>query len=660
MSMPLLAAMAFVVIYGISYFQAERNAKLADRIELKAFPAVRLSHKLENGTQQISQIFQTAIVLQDADMILEADELRDQMDILTDSLIDILPDHSPLVFETNVAFKSYYEIARTLTMQFIASDLEEELYPKVEEMNRRFEKLNDLHLELAGQLERGMVTAFEDARRSRATSQAHMRLAIVFCLGMLVIITIGLLGAVLRPLRRITAVTESIAHGKLDAVLDYQSKDELGRLADSFRRMQQALVTDISERENVEAALRASEERYRGIFEHATAGIIRSSPDGKVVTANWALVKMLGYDTDDQARLEITNIGEQVYRDPNERVRVMEALARYGQLQGEFCFLKRDRSEIFVQMSLWAERTASGEVNAIEGIITDITDRKATELALKKTMSDLESSYALLEQSNEDLSKANLELRIAQAQLVQSEKMASMGRFVAGMSHEFNNPIAAVQSSSMNIKSCVTKLDASINSLPMSDQVQGIRRLLDLLLQSERVVAEGAGRVARIVAKMKSFVRLDEAERQKFDVHKSIEDALAIFEQECKQGIQIVKDFDTVPPILGFPAKLNQMFLQLLSNANQAIVSDGVIVIRTSTHNDHVVVEILDNGIGIRPENLERIYDPGYTTWGVGVGVGLGLTIAHQIVHEHGGEIRVDSTIGKGTTFRVMLPHRVS
>ena len=656
MSMPLLAAMAFVVIYGISYYQAERNAELADRIELKAFPAVRLSHQLESLTQRIRHIFQTSIVLQDSDMLFEADKLRTRQESLQDSLRRLLPEHAALLLETDVAFKSYYELARALTLQLIASELDEELFPKVEEMNRRYENLTKLQVELASRLEGGMNVAFLDARGSRASSQVHMRLAIVFCLGMLVLITIGLISSVLRPLRRITAVTESIAHGKLDTVFDYQSNDELGSLADSVRRMQHALIADIAERERVEAALRASEERYRGIFEHATAGIIRSSPEGKVITANMALVKMLGYDSDDQARSAVTDIGAQVYRNPEERKQVMSALSKHGQLVGEFEFRRRDNTEFFVEMSLWAERDEDGSVKAIEGIVTDISDRKATELALKKAMSDLECSYGLLERTNEDLSNANIELRLTQAQLVQSEKMASMGRFVAGMAHEFNNPISAVQSSSMNIRSCVAKLDKSVRELPDSEQTTNINRLLSLLLQSEKVVTEGSSRVARIVAKMKSFVKLDEAERQMFDVNNCIDDTLAVFEQERKQDIEIIRELGELPRILCYPAKLNQLFLQLLSNANHAITSVGVIRIRTFTQPNEVVVEISDNGIGIPQDKMARIFDPGYTTWGVGVGVGLGLSIVHQIVQEHGGDIQVESGVGLGSTFRVLLP----
>lgn len=660
MSMPLLAAMAFVIIYGISFYQADRNAELADRIELKAFPAVRLSHQLENHTLKIRHVFQTAIVLQDADMLFEADDLRDSQLKLQDSLKVLLPDHTALLIESHEAFKNYYEIARALTLQMIASELDEELFPTVVEMNRRYENLTSLQLELAARLESDMNVAFLDARRSRASSQVHMRLAIVLCLGMLVLITVGLIGAVLRPLRRITAVTESIAQGKLDAVLDYQSADELGRLADSVRKMQRALVADITEREAVESALRASEERYRGIFEHATAGIIRSSPDGKVITANGALVKMLGYDSDDQARSAITNIGEQVYKYPHERTQVMETLARNGQLSGEFCFRKRDNSDFFVQMSLWAERNEHGAVSAIEGIITDITDRKATESALKNAMAELESSNRLLEKSNADLSNANLELRLTQAQLVQSEKMASMGRFVAGMSHEFNNPISAVQSSSLNIQSCVAKLETSIDALPTTEQTQNIRRLLSVLLQSEKVVSEGSARVARIVAKMKSFVRLDEADRQLFNVNKCIEDSLDVFEQERKPDIEVMKDLGQIPRTLCYPAKLNQMILQLLSNANRAIDRTGLIAIRSYSRNGEIVVEVSDNGIGIPEDRVARIFEPGYTTWGVAVGVGLGLTIAYQIVQEHAGDIQVESTQNVGTVFRVILPVKVS
>jgi len=656
MSMPLLAAMAFVVIYGISYYQASRNAALADRIEVTAFPAVRLSHELETLTLRIRHILQNSIVLQDADMILEADELTLEVEALIVSMKTLLPIHTALIDEIDEAFSGYSTLARSLTMQLIVHELNEEMYPKVEEMNRRYGRLNNLLLESAVRLEASMDQAFEDARRSRTKSQIHMRFAIILCISLMLIITFGLIGAVVRPLRRITDVTESIARGKLDAVLDYRSRDELGRLADSFRSMQSSLIADIQRREQAETALRDSEGRYRGIFEHATTGIVRTTPQGQVVAANRALIKMMGYDTEAQARAEITNIGEQVYRYPSDRDRVMRILSERGELTDEFCFRRRDNTEFYVQASLWAERSVTGQVTAIEGVVTDITARKDAEGALKRALTDIARSNAELEKSNEALHHTNLELRAAQARLIQSEKMASMGRFVAGIAHEFNNPISAVQSSSMNVRTCVERLDNEIKGLPATMQTERIQELMSLLSRSERVIFEGSFRVAGIVSKMKNFIRLDESDKQFADIHDMMEETLSVFYHERKSGIQIVKDFGHIPSLLCYPAKLNQMFLQLLSNANHAITDAGTITIQTRSDREFATISFLDTGIGI-PENMQqRIFEPGFTTWGVGVGVGLGLTIAYQIAQEHGGDVQLESKLGEGTRVMIRLP----
>jgi PAS domain S-box-containing protein len=656
MLMPLLTAMAFIVFFVIYNFQATENTKLSDRIEQVSFPAVRIGHDLETSTMKIRHVLQNSISLQDPDMIVDADEIHKTALALLDSLHHLLPEYATLTYGTRSALESYYTLARSLTMQMIATELTEEVYPIVVEMNARYDVLTKSLRESGVRLERSMEQSFANARETRKRASIQMHLASAVALGLILLISLGLAASVLRPLRRITAVTESIASGKLDAELEYKSNDELGRLANSFRRMQQNLILDITQRENVEAALRESEGRYRGIFEHATAGIVRSSVDGKVIAANPALLEMMGYDTEKQAKEEITDIGRQVYARPEDRERVMQKLAERGQLTEEMHFQRKDKSQFCVQMSLWAVRDPERKITAIEGIILDIDERKKVERALKQAMKDVELSNTKLAQANSELTSANAELRATQARLVHSEKMASMGRFVAGIAHEFNNPVSAVQSSSLNIKSCVGKLKEELSKPPMEIDRKRVEVLLGVLVGSDEVILEGSHRVTSIVNKLRSFIRLDQAERQLFDVHESIRDTLAVFEHERKPGVFVVTEFGDVPKVLCYPARLNQMILQLLSNANKAIRDSGEIKIHTTSHGNFVRIRIEDNGIGIKESHLGRIFEPGFTTWTVGVGVGLGLSIAYQIAEEHGGEIHVDSTSGQGTTFTIDLP----
>jgi signal transduction histidine kinase len=174
--------------------------------------------------------------------------------------------------------------------------------------------------------------------------------------------------------------------------------------------------------------------------------------------------------------------------------------------------------------------------------------------------------------------------------------------------------------------------------------------------ESNQVIRSGASRVAEIVRRLRSFARLDEAELKKVDVHEGLEDTLTLLHHEIKHNIQIVRDYGQLPLMSVYPSRLNQVFLNLINNARQAIHDKGTITIRTWVEDGTAVISISDDGIGIPKENLSRVFDPGFTTKGVGVGTGLGLSICYQIVKDHRGRIDVESELGKGATFTVRIP----
>ncbi|UCH82755.1 MAG: hypothetical protein JSW50_09760, partial [Candidatus Latescibacterota bacterium] len=251
------------------------------------------------------------------------------------------------------------------------------------------------------------------------------------------------------------------------------------------------------------------------------------------------------------------------------------------------------------------------------------------------------------------------ELRNAQAKLVQSEKMASLGQLVAGIAHEVNNPIGAVRSMAQSNKTAVEKLRDTIADAGADDQAR-FERILHVMDQANRVIEDGTNRVGDVVETLRNFANLDEAEFQWFDVHEGLEDAVAIMEYQTKPGVTIHKQYGQVPRVNCYPAQLNQVFLNILTNANEAITGDGQITISTRAENRAVCVEFTDTGLGIPANDLGKIFDPGFTTKGVGVGTGLGLAICYQIVRDHDGEIRVESEEGVGSTFTVVLPAGVS
>ena len=250
------------------------------------------------------------------------------------------------------------------------------------------------------------------------------------------------------------------------------------------------------------------------------------------------------------------------------------------------------------------------------------------------------------------------ELRETQAQLIQSAKMASLGKLVAGIAHEINTPIGAVKSMQDTLFRSVKKLKDSIENQYPEEQKRESRlnANLEVIDESKNVINSGTERVINIVKRLRSFARLDEAELKTVDIHEGLEDTLTLLHHDIKHSIRVKRNYGDIPPIACYPGRLNQVFLNILVNAKQSIKGKGNIEITTYTRQESVFIEIKDNGVGIEKEHLNKVFDPGFTTKGVGVGTGLGLSICYQIVQDHQGEILVESEVNKGTTFTVILP----
>ncbi|MGD9346737.1 MAG: ATP-binding protein, partial [Candidatus Aminicenantes bacterium] len=244
-----------------------------------------------------------------------------------------------------------------------------------------------------------------------------------------------------------------------------------------------------------------------------------------------------------------------------------------------------------------------------------------------------------------------------QAQLIQSSKMAALGSLVAGVAHEINTPVGAINSMHNTLMRAVEKVKSDIEACltQAQEERKNIRSSLELIDDANKVIQSGTDRVIEIVKRLRSFARLDEAELKDADINEGIEDTLTIIHHQIKHDITVIKNYGDIPKISCYPGRLNQVFLNLLINAKQAIEGKGTITISTYAKNEKVYVEFKDTGKGIARENLGRIFDPGFTTKGVGVGTGLGLSICYQIVQDHHGEILVESEEGKGTTFTVIL-----
>ena len=368
-----------------------------------------------------------------------------------------------------------------------------------------------------------------------------------------------------------------------------------------------------------------------------------------------------------------------------------------------------DAEDFFKQMGesgRWLDFTAAplydnqgSIIGAIE-TLQDVTERKVATAAWLTAQADLENQVESrtaqlaaangqleadverrkqtgqnLTKNNADLIELNARLQQTQEQLTQSEKLASIGQLAAGVAHEINNPIGYVHSNLGSLEGYLKELFRLIDAYAVLEQalpaghaaldaLGAVKESVDLPFLTEDVPSlmneckEGITRVCKIVHDLKDFSRTDGNQTWEWaGLHRGIDSTLNIVSNEIKYRADVVKQYGDVPDIECLPSQLNQVFMNLLLNAAHSIEGPrGTITITTTRQGDDVCVAVSDTGGGIKPENLKRIFDPFFTTKAVGKGTGLGLSLSYGIVQKHHGKLEVESTLGKGTTFRVTLP----
>lgn len=307
----------------------------------------------------------------------------------------------------------------------------------------------------------------------------------------------------------------------------------------------------------------------------------------------------------------------------------------------------------------------------------------STNDRLLYTNKELQKEIAERKLVEERLEKAYRELKNAQAQIVQQEKMASIGQLAAGVAHEINNPMGFIISNLSSLKKYTTKIatflkmqeqtvaeltqvcaekDVNEKTTPLFQRLKEAKRSqkIDYIIgDAEDLIKDtqdGADRVKNIVQDLKGFARITIDDSMEGNINAGLESTINVIWNELKYKTTLKKEFGDIPLVKCNLGQLNQVFMNLLLNAAQAIDKQGEIYIKTWTENNKILVSITDTGRGMPPEIINRIFEPFFTTKEVGKGTGLGLSICYEIIKKHGGEIKVDSKIGEGTTFTVKIP----
>ncbi len=434
------------------------------------------------------------------------------------------------------------------------------------------------------------------------------------------------------------------------------------------------LVNKILELQRRVESLQPLSDKYRSIFENAVAGIYQTTADGRFLLANPALARIYGYESPAQLVTNLADISRQLYVNPERQRQLIELLQEKERVSGfESEVYRQDGSIIWICENVGAVRDESGVLLYCEGFVTDITERKLAEARWRESVELCKKQAEQIEQM--------------QSQLMQSEKLSSLGQMVAGVAHELNNPVTFVCGNliyaGQYAEDVLTLLKLYHKYYP--DPVPEIAYITDSL-DLEFMMADfkktlssmqiGADRIRQIIHSLRNFSRMDEVKMKPGNLHEGIDSTLLILNNRLKaspqnQEIKIIKEYGNLPLLHCYCGLLNQVFMNLLSNAIDALDDQRKFAnsssknpqIRISTevkNNTWVVVRIADNGHGMPEKVKEQIFNPFFTTKPVGKGTGLGLSISYQIVVEkHGGKLECISDPEQGTEFAIAIPMRL-
>ncbi len=424
------------------------------------------------------------------------------------------------------------------------------------------------------------------------------------------------------------------------------------RVRDAQGRLQCFLTQalDVTERELALAQLEESERRFKATFEQAAVGIAHVAMDGRILRANTRMGEIFGY-TPQELAAHAHGFADLTHPDdlgPDLDMALKLLAGAIPMYAVEKRYQRGGSGElIWCNLTVSLVRKPDGSPDYFIGVIEDISRRRKAE----------EERDALLAREHQARAEAeelvrcrSAELEATRNALVQAERLATAGQLAAGVGHEINNPLSYVLA---NLTYAVEELARLAPPVPGVD-VEEVKRAL---VQAEL----GAERIRDIVRDLRSFARGDPEMIGPVDIRATLEFSLSMAAPQLRQRARIVRRYESTLPVLGNETRMGQVFLNLMVNAAQAIpegaVADHAVTVAVREGEPGwVIIEVSDTGGGIADEHLSRIFEPFFTTKPIGLGTGLGLSVCHGIITGMGGQIEVESEVGRGTTFRVRLP----